>query len=112
MTAADQRKEHERIRAVYAYYESSDAEQRKRDTSIPGNRLNLMGKWAASPAGHHPAGYAGRCRYPRCGLRGGRRPAAHRGGIRPPPPVTARRRSRPWPDRTSAHACSRRLSCG
>ena len=47
MTAADQRKEHERIRAVYAYYESSDAEQRKRDTSIPGNRLNVRGKWAA-----------------------------------------------------------------
>lgn len=47
MTAADQRKEHERIRAVYAYYESSDAEQRKRDTSIPGNRLNVTGKWAA-----------------------------------------------------------------
>lgn len=46
MTAADQRKEHERIRAVYAYYESSEAEQRKRDTSILGNRLNLMGKWA------------------------------------------------------------------
>jgi SAM-dependent methyltransferase len=47
MTAAERGGEHERIRAVYAYYESSDAEQRKRDTSILGNQLNVVGKWAA-----------------------------------------------------------------
>jgi SAM-dependent methyltransferase len=47
MTSAERGKEHERIRAVYAYYESSAAEQRKRDASILGNRLNVVGKWAA-----------------------------------------------------------------
>ena len=47
MTTAERGSEHERIRAVYAYYESSAAEQRKRDTSILGNRLNVAGKWAA-----------------------------------------------------------------
>ena len=47
MTSAERGKEHERIRVVYAYYESSAAEQRKRDASILGNRLNVVGKWAA-----------------------------------------------------------------
>ena len=47
MTAAERDREHERIRAVYAYYESSSAEQRKRDASIRGNRLIAKGKWAA-----------------------------------------------------------------
>ena len=40
-------REHERIRAVYAYYDSSEAEQRKRDGSNPGTRLNAARRWLA-----------------------------------------------------------------
>lgn len=39
--------EHERIRAVYAYYDSSDANQRKRDNSNPGTQLNAARRWSA-----------------------------------------------------------------
>ncbi|HUY50770.1 MAG TPA: glycosyltransferase [Streptosporangiaceae bacterium] len=39
--------EHERIRAVYAYYDSSESEQRKRDGSNAGVRLNAVTRWAA-----------------------------------------------------------------
>ena len=38
-------REHERIRAVYGYYESSEAERRKRDTSRPGVGLNARARW-------------------------------------------------------------------
>lgn len=47
MTATERDRERERIRAVYAYYESNSAEQRKRDASILGNRLIAEGKWTA-----------------------------------------------------------------
>jgi SAM-dependent methyltransferase len=47
MTPAERTREHKRIRAVYAHYDSSDAEQRKRDSSNPGNRLNGACRWAA-----------------------------------------------------------------
>ena len=38
--------EHERIRAVYSYYASNDAEQRKRDDANLGNQLNAATRWA------------------------------------------------------------------
>jgi SAM-dependent methyltransferase len=38
--------EHERIRAVYSYYESSDEEQRKRDDTNLGNQLNAATRWS------------------------------------------------------------------
>ena len=47
MIPAARTREHERIRAVYAYYDSSDAEQRKRDSSNPGTRLNAARRWLA-----------------------------------------------------------------
>lgn len=39
--------EHERIRAVYHYYDSSDREQRKRDSSNSGVGLNAATRWSA-----------------------------------------------------------------
>jgi SAM-dependent methyltransferase len=39
-------REHERIRAVYSYYESSGAVQRKRDGANPGNQLNVITRWS------------------------------------------------------------------
>lgn len=47
MTLAGRAAEHERIRAAYAYYDASKAEQRKREDANPGNRLNAAGRWAA-----------------------------------------------------------------
>ncbi len=40
-------REHERIRATYHYYDSSEGEQRKRDLANPGVRLNAEGRWSA-----------------------------------------------------------------
>ena len=47
MRPAERNGEHERIRAVYAYYETSDARQRKRDSSNLGNQLIRASQWAA-----------------------------------------------------------------
>ena len=47
MSPAERNGEHERIRAVYAYYETSDARQRKRDSSNLGNQLIRASQWAA-----------------------------------------------------------------
>ncbi len=47
MIPAARAREHERIRAVYAYYDSSETEQRKRDSSNPGTRLNAARRWLA-----------------------------------------------------------------
>ena len=47
MIPAARAREHERIRAVYAYYDSSETEQRKRDGSNPGTRLNAARRWLA-----------------------------------------------------------------
>jgi ubiquinone/menaquinone biosynthesis C-methylase UbiE len=43
--SVERTREHERIRAVYSYYESSDAEQRKRDGANLGNQLNAAARW-------------------------------------------------------------------
>lgn len=47
--------EHDRIREVYRYYDSSAAERRKRDASNPGVRLNSMARWSAMRAALHAA---------------------------------------------------------
>ena len=44
--SAERTREHERIRAVYSYYESSDMEQRKRDGANLGNQLNSATRWS------------------------------------------------------------------
>lgn len=40
-------REHDRIRAAYQYYDSSEAVQRKRDHANPGTRLNAETRWQA-----------------------------------------------------------------
>jgi len=47
--------ENDRIREVYRYYDSSASEQRKRDASNPGVRLNGMARWAAMREALHAA---------------------------------------------------------
>jgi ubiquinone/menaquinone biosynthesis C-methylase UbiE len=44
---ADSSREHERIRSVYEFYDSSPAEQRKRNLANPGVRKNAARRWAA-----------------------------------------------------------------
>ena len=44
---ADRAREHERIRAVYGYYDSSAGEQRKRNEANRGVRRNADTRWAA-----------------------------------------------------------------
>jgi SAM-dependent methyltransferase len=44
--SVERTREHERIRAVYSYYESNDAEQRKRDGANLGNQRNAATRWS------------------------------------------------------------------
>ena len=92
--------EHERIRSVYAYYDSSLSEQRKRDDSNAGVRLNGISPVGDAARSAGPTRPAAGCPSARCGLRVRRRPAAHRGGIQLSPASTAWRRSSARPNRT------------